>query len=178
MARSINGHCGAFLIIPQCTKLGDVRPKRINLLIFIIMGHGIIENYHQIYDDFVETAPLKKTTATLVRHGRLPQWRWSCFNAKKVRACQGFVMENQDGFLLGYCRRSSRRHQLFCKLKSELSRMMTKPKSSSTVIFKYDAVSYALNFDDGSSKYDPHALHLSSQMDEKPVQAEPGNGYC
>jgi len=144
------------------------------------MGYGINDSYRQIYDDFdPEISPLKKTTATLVKHGRFPQWRWSCFNAKKFRVCQGFVMDDQDGFLLGYCRRTSRRHQLFCRLKNELNRMMIKPKSSSTVIFKYDAVSYSLNFDDGNSQYDPHALHLSCQMHAKPVQAEPDNdnGY-
>ncbi len=83
---------------------------------------------------------------------------------------------DDDGLMMGCCRRISRRHQVFCKLKSELIRRVIKPRPSSNLLFKYDALSYALNFDDGSYRYDPHAAHLCCKIAEKSVPLDLRNG--
>ncbi|GLJ35360.1 hypothetical protein SUGI_0711230 [Cryptomeria japonica] len=74
------------------------------------------------------------------------QWGWFLIDAKKSFLNRNVDVGKQD-LVMGCCKIGWR--QLFWKLRAELKKMIA---SRPTQGFKYDALSYALNFDDGCCK--------------------------
>jgi len=88
------------------------------------MGHSFTDSYLRIRDEFDRGgSSQKKRVVSLGRLGRPPQCDWGRVSAKKARVYRGFVMEDDDCFKLGCCRRISSRPHILCKVKEALRRM-------------------------------------------------------
>lgn len=90
----------------------------------IIMGYSLIESYYQILDGSDNGKSWhKKRVVSLSRHGRPHQFDWEGGSAKKGRVYRGFLIDDDDRFKLGCCRKISRKPHVMCKVKAALRRM-------------------------------------------------------
>lgn len=121
--------------------------------------------YNEICDEFDNGS----VRTSLGRHRMHCQWVWKWGSARKAHLCRASGMDDVDGLLLGCCRRISWRH-LFWKIKADW-RNMIKPRSASHMRFKYDSLSYALNFDNGRNYQDDpdYAQHSICSLAAKTV---------
>eukprot|EP01018_Ginkgo_biloba_P022308 Gb_32476 [translate_table: standard] len=94
---------------------------------------------------------------SMEKKSRFWQWGWGWISAKKACFCRDLAM-GEDEMMLG-CGRVSWRH-LFWKLRAEFRKMI---KSRPSHRFKYDALSYAQNFDDGCWQ-DPDDHHFACRF--------------
>lgn len=116
----------------------------------LIMAHcfNVEDGYHQICDES-DCGESPSKYASLGRHRKPWQWAWRWVSAQKNSLCRALAIDNEDGLMLRCCRRLSWKNVCW-KMRTELSRMI-KPKPASHMTFRYDALSYALNFDDGGN---------------------------
>lgn len=104
------------------------------------------DGYHQICDES-DCGESPSDSTSLGRHRKPWQWVWRWVSVKKTCLCKAFAINNGDGSMWGCCRRISWRNVCW-KIRADLTRMI-KPRPASHMTFRYDALSYALNFDDG-----------------------------